>query len=97
MSEAANISATFSFPELFPAKFPRPRFEIGANVQWARVPDPDYGLVLGVFYTREASCQIAGLHYLILLDRNSPSSAICQHDFAFEDDLEPVSSEDKHD
>lgn len=96
MSEAAHISAAFSLPEVLPVTFPQPRFSIGTNVQWSKVPEPDYGLVLGVFYTQEASCEVTGLHYLILLDEDSPSYSICTHDFAFEDDIELVGAGNGH-
>ena len=74
-----------------PSSFPQPKFRLGDRVFWSEVPNPDFGLILGMFYSQEASCQITGLHYLILLDKDSPSYSICTHDFAFEDDIELVS------
>lgn len=53
-----------------------------------QVPQADFGRIIGVVYSDEASCRARGLHYLILLDDQSPSRNICTHDFAFEADIE---------
>jgi hypothetical protein len=74
--------------EMIPAVLPQPKFRIGERAIWIQVPNPDFGRIIGVIYTHEASCQVTGLHYLILLDENSPSRSTCTHDFAFEDDIE---------
>ena len=79
-----------------PDQLPQPKFKLGESVRWIQVPNPDFGRIIGVVYTQEASCQATGLHYLILLSKNSPSHAICTHDFAFEDDLEPLKSGEPH-
>jgi hypothetical protein len=79
--------------ETTPAILPQPKFRLGESAIWSQVPNPDFGRIIGVIYTHEASCQVTGLHYLILLDENSPSYSICTYDFAFEDDikrLEPL-------
>lgn len=76
--------------EMIPAVLPQPKFRLGEHVLWSQVPNPDFGRIIGVIYTYEASYQVTGLHYLILLDENSPSRSICAHDFAFEDDIQPL-------
>jgi len=53
-------------------------------VCWFRA-QRDFGRVIGVIYTHEASCQATGLHYLVLLDAQSPSREIVSCDFAFRD------------
>ena len=70
-----------------PAVLPQPKFRLGESAIWSEVPNPDFGRIVGVIYTHEASCQATGLHYLILLDEKSPSHSICTYDFAFEDDI----------
>lgn len=79
-----------------PAQLPQPKYRLGESVQWTQVPNPDFGRIIGVVYTQEASCQITGLHYLILLSENSPSHSICTHDFAVEDDIEPLKTGGSH-
>jgi hypothetical protein len=79
-----------ALPETIPAALPQPKFRFGQRVVWSQVPNPDFGSVIGIIYSHEASCQGTGLHYLILLDENSPSRSICAHDFAFEDDIQPL-------
>lgn len=88
MSELTFPIPHIVLPETIPAEMPQPKFRLGECVNWYQVPNPDFGRIIGVIYTHEASCQITGLHYLILLDENSPSRSICTHDFAFEDDIE---------
>lgn len=88
-----NSSPQFApgdLPETLPAALPQPKFRLGELVQWQAVPQPDFGQVIGVFYTHAASHWVTGLHYLILLADRSPSRTICTHDFAFEDDLESL-------
>lgn len=75
-------------PEEIPLVMPRPKFHIGESVRWRMVIEPDFGRVVGVIFSYEATHQIPGLHYLILLDPRSPSSKFCLYDFAFEEDLE---------
>ena len=74
--------------EMIPAVLPQPKLKLGEYAIWSQVPNPDFGRIIGIIYTHEASCQVTGLHYLILLDENSPSRFTCTHDFAFEDDIE---------
>lgn len=75
-------------PEVVPDALPQPKFQLGEWVRWQAVPNADFGRVIGLLYSYETAHQIDGLHYLILLDPQSPSRSICLHDFAFEDDLE---------
>jgi hypothetical protein len=77
-------------PNALPNNLPQPRFHLGDLVYWRSVPNPDFGRVLGVMYAHEGAHEVTGLHYLILLDPESPSRSICLHDFAYEEDLEPL-------
>ena len=76
-----------SLPEDVPKSLPSQNFQLGDWVYWYQVPEPDFGRVIGVVYTHAASCTITGLHYLILLDENSPSHGITLWDFAFSEDI----------
>ncbi|MGQ4650331.1 hypothetical protein [Lyngbya aestuarii] len=78
----------FGLPEDIPETLPKQQFQLGDSVRWRQVPNPDFGCILGVIYTHSASCLITGLHYLVLLDKQSPSSQITRYDFAFEEDIE---------
>ncbi len=78
----------FALPEVVPEHLPRQQFQLGEQVRWRQVPNPDFGHILGVVYTHSASCSVTGLHYLILLDQQSPSHSITHYDFAFEEDIE---------
>lgn len=75
-------------PEQIPLIIPQPKFQLGEFVHWQAVVGGDFGRVIGIIYTSEATHQATGLHYLILLDAQSPSHAFCNHDFALEADLE---------
>ncbi|MDZ7954091.1 hypothetical protein [Nostoc sp. DedQUE09] len=77
-------------PELIPSELPHQKFHLGEWVRWFQVPNGDFGRVIGVLYTQQASCIATGLHYLVLLDERSPSCKICTCDFAFEEDIEPL-------
>lgn len=79
-----------ALPSLLPSVLPQPKFKLGEWVRWYQVPSGDFGRVIGVIYTHEASCLAAGLHYLVLLDEESPSRNIVSCDFAFEEDLQPL-------
>jgi hypothetical protein len=63
-------------PDSVPESLPSQHFQLGDWVYWHQVPNPDFGRIIGVIYTHAASCSITGLHYLILLDTNSPSHSI---------------------
>lgn len=77
-------------PEEVPKVLPQPKFQLGEWVRWFQVANGDFGRVIGVIYTHEASCQITRLRYLVLLDARSPSREIVSCDFAFEDDLQHI-------
>ncbi|MFN6475214.1 hypothetical protein [Nostoc sp. DedQUE07] len=79
-----------ALPELIPSELPQQKFHLGEWVRWFQVPNGDFGRIIGVLYTQQASCIATGLHYLVLLDERSPSREICICDFAFEDDIEPL-------
>lgn len=72
-------------PKEIPLNIPQPKFHLGESVGWQT--GADFGRVIGVIYSHEATHQETGLHYLILLDAQSPSHEFCTHDFAFEEDL----------
>lgn len=90
MSQFPPQIPPFALPEDIPETFPQPKFELGEWVRWFQVPNPDFGRVIGVLYTHEASCMATGLHYLVLLDQQSPSHNITSYDFAFEEDIEKL-------
>lgn len=75
-------------PEVIPSSFPHQKFNLGEWVRWFQVPNGDFGRIIGVVYTQQASCIATGLHYLVLLDERSPSRDTCTCDFAFEEDIE---------
>jgi hypothetical protein len=79
-----------ALPEQIPLILPQPKFQVGEFVRWQAVVEPDFGRVIGVIFSHEATHQVTGLHYLVLLDRQSPSYEFCIHDFAFEEDLEAI-------
>ncbi len=88
MSEFLSQMPPFALPEVVPEVLPQQQFQLGDWVRWSQVPNPDFGRILGVIYTHSASCIVTGLHYLVLLDEQSPSSQITRYDFAFEEDIE---------
>lgn len=79
-----------TLPEVLPNDFPQQKFHLGEWVQWFQVPNGDFGRIIGVIYSHQASCIATGLHYLVLLDELSPSHELCSCDFAFEEDIEPL-------
>ena len=78
----------FALPEVIPETLPQQQFQLGDWVRWCQVPNGDFVRILGVIYTHSASCIATGLHYLVLLDEQSPSRHITSYDFAFEEDIE---------
>jgi hypothetical protein len=82
----------FALPEIVSSVIPQQKFQLGDSVCWRSVPNGDFGRILGVIYTNSASCIATGLHYLVLLDENSPSRHITRYDFAFEEDIERLNS-----
>jgi hypothetical protein len=81
----------------FPATFPdveMPRFLYGDRLCWiAQGETPDWGIVIGRFYSFAPHCCHWRWCYLIWLDPDSPSSTWVKVDIAWEDDLEPLESE----
>ncbi len=77
-----------AIPEVIPSQLPHQKFNLGEWVRWFQVPNGDFGRIIGVIYTQQASCIATGLHYLVLLDERSPSRDTCTCDFAFEEDIE---------
>ncbi|WP_236143849.1 hypothetical protein [Nostoc sp. CMAA1605] len=90
MSDILTQIPPVALPEVIPSNLPQQKFYIGEWVRWFQVPNGDFGCIIGVIYTHQASCMATGLHYLILLDEHSPSREICTCDFAFEEDIEPL-------
>lgn len=90
MSKSPAEMPPFDLPEDIPQVLPEQKFQLGNKVRWTNVPNPDFGRILGVIYTESASCIVTGLHYLILLDSQSPSRLITAYDFAFEEDIERI-------
>jgi hypothetical protein len=90
MPETPLSIPPIAMPERIPQALPQQRFQLGEWVRWWQVPNGDFGRIVGVIYTHQASCIATGLHYLVLLDECSPSHEICICDFAFEEDIEPL-------
>ncbi len=88
MSHLSPQIPPFGLPENIPETLPQQQFQLGDSVRWRQVPNSDFGRILGVIYTHSASCMATGLHYLVLLDEQSPSRHITSYDFAFEEDIE---------
>jgi hypothetical protein len=74
-----------------------PKFALGDEVIWAKVPAHDYGEVSGRIWSNEsASCKtLWGWHYLVKLHPNSRSYPYCEEDWAYEADLELLSEFNK--
>lgn len=76
-------------PEQMPSPLPPPKFQIGQQVQWAYVEAKDFGTIVGMTYSSEASTQGLGYHYAIQLASTSSSFADgITSDWAFEEDIE---------
>lgn len=79
-----------------PANVPTPVtgcYQEGDRVRWqTSVPNPDWGIVMGRFYAYAPHRYQWGVSYLIQLDPNSPSAAWTRTDTAWEEDLQPISS-----
>ncbi|HEY9661682.1 MAG TPA: hypothetical protein V6C65_24765 [Allocoleopsis sp.] len=59
---------------------------------WSKVPSHGFGKIIGLIYAHSVSVTACGYHYAIAFDDNSPSRTDCAADWAFEDDLELVST-----
>lgn len=83
-------------PEQMPSPLPTPKFQIGQQVQWAYVSTKDFGTIMGMAYSAEASTQGLGYHYAIQLSPFSSSYLDgITSDWAFEDDIELHSKADR--
>lgn len=69
-----------------------PKFSIGDEVVWAYVSAYDYGVVIDRVWTTETVHKVMGWHYLVRLHPNSSSYPFCKEDWAYEQDLELLSS-----
>jgi hypothetical protein len=75
-------------PNPLPLHLPIPKFQIGSVVCWMSGSNPDFGRVVGIVYTSQASIQAIGFHYAVLLDVASPSRGYgILFDWGFEQDL----------
>ena len=92
MPDIPSQMPPFALPGVFPEIVPQQEFQLGDSVCWRSVPNGDFGRIIGVIYTHSASCMATGLHYLVLLDEQSPSHHITSYDFAFEEDIERLDS-----
>ena len=78
-------------PPQMPDPLPTPKFQIGQLVQWAHISTKDFGTIMGIAYSSEASIQGLGYHYAIQISPSSPSYTDgITGDWGFEDDLELV-------
>ena len=90
MSHLPSQMSPFSIPEVLPEVLPQQKLQLGEWVRWRHVPSGDFGRIIGIIYTHSGSCIATGLHYLVLLDEQSPSRHITSYDFAFEEDIESL-------
>ncbi len=91
MSNVATQTPLFPLPEVLPERIPQLQCQLGEWVYWHQVLKGDFGLIIGVLHTHEASCFAARRHYLVWLDEKSSSYHITNCDFAFKDDIQPLS------
>ena len=88
-----DIPPSIELPASF-AKIHHPRFECGEMVRWADVGEEgDWGIVIGKFYNYEPRRCCWMWCYVIWLAPNSKSTAWCQFDTAWEEDLERYEDE----
>ncbi len=93
-----SLSQEIQLPKTgLPSNFPNvetPHYSEGKNVRWkSNIENPDWGIVLGRFYAYASHLCGWAWKYVVLLDKNSPSSAWVVADVAWEDDLEEVNCE----
>ena len=85
---AADLPTTFPDVEM-------PRFLYGDRLCWLSNGEPsDWGVAIGRFYSFAPHCCRWQWCYLIWLDADSPSTAWVKADIAWEDDLEPLETEE---
>ena len=90
MSDLQDFILPVVLPKVVLEVLPQPKFHLGAIVRWFQVPNGDFVWVISIIYTQEASCEVVGLHYLVMLDEKSPSRKIVSCDFVFENDLQQL-------
>ena len=80
-----------------PINFPdveMPHYSEGKTVRWkSAIENSDFGIILGHFYAYALHRCCWAWKYVVLLDKNSPSSAWCIADTAWEEDLVEVDCE----
>jgi hypothetical protein len=99
-----DISTTLSSLQLplpttdLPSTFPNvetPRFLYGDRLRWISNHEAtDWGVAIGRFYSFAPHRCCWHWYYLIWLDADSPSAAWVKADIAWEDDLEPLETEE---
>lgn len=82
------FASVITLPQPFPEQLPKPKFQIGQGVFWARVPSQGRGEIIGMIFASSISVSALGYHYAVRLDPNSSSHTDCVADWAFEEDLE---------
>ena len=98
ISELLLVDRPLSQATTLPTKFCPPRFWCGEHLRWkswGALVETDFGVVIGRFYCPAPHRSMEwGWKYLILLDKDSPSSVIVAADTAWEEDLEPWEKEE---
>jgi hypothetical protein len=92
-----SISQEIQLPESgLPNNFPdaeMPHYSEGKTVRWkSAIENSDWGIVLGRFYAYAPHLCRWSWKYVVLLDKNSPSSDWCVADVAWENDLVEVNN-----
>ncbi len=93
-----SVSYEIQLPDSgLPSNFPdveMPHYAEGKIVRWkSALENSDWGIVLGRFYAYAPHLCRWTWKYVVLLDSNSPSSAWCIADTAWEEDLVEVDCE----
>jgi hypothetical protein len=93
-----SINQEIQIPDSgLPNNFPdveMPHYSEGKIVRWTSTSkNPDWGIILGRFYAYASHRCRWSWKYVVLLDKNSPSSAWCLAEEAWEEDLEEVNCE----
>jgi len=85
-----SITTVIDFTQVLPDRLTLPKFQLGQTVQWINVSTGGFGTIIGLVYASSASVVGNGYHYLILLNRSSPSGSDCIADWAFEEDIDLI-------
>jgi hypothetical protein len=93
-----SVSQEIQLPDSgLPINFPNvktPDYAEGKKVRWkSAIENSDFGIILGHFYAYALHRCCWAWKYVVLLDKNSPSSAWCIADTAWEEDLVEVDCE----